>query len=48
MANRLRDSVAPYNFIRLPISTFIRYKNCNDLPKYDSYKNKLNTGYIDY
>lgn len=48
MANRLQDAIAPYNFIRLPISTFIRYKNCEDLPKHDSYKNNLNTGYIDY
>lgn len=48
MANSIRDSKAPYNFIRLPINAFIRYGSCDELPKYDSYKSDLNTGYIDY
>ena len=48
MANSIRDSKAPYNFIGLPTTAFIRYENCESLPKHDSYKSNLNTGYIDY
>lgn len=48
MANSIVDSKAPYNFIRLPINAFIRYGSCEELPKHNSYKSDLNTGYIDY
>ena len=39
---------APFNFIRFPEEVYIRYKSCEDLPKYDKYNKSLNTGYLDY
>lgn len=48
MSNSIKDSKAPYNFIRLPINAFIRYGSSEELPKYNSYRSDLNTGYIDY
>lgn len=45
-------SVAPYNFISLPETTVVRYKNIKDLPSHDSFKNdegkKLLKGCIEY
>lgn len=41
-------ATAPYNFIRFPEETYIRYKKPEDLPKFDKYYKDLNTGYIDY
>ncbi|WP_455542954.1 TIGR03986 family type III CRISPR-associated RAMP protein [Intestinibacter sp.] len=48
MANYIKDSTAPYNFIRLPIDAFIKYGSSKELPTYESYRKDLNTGYIDY
>ena len=41
-------ATAPFNFIRFPEEVYTRYKNCDELPKFDNYNKNLNTGYIDY
>lgn len=43
-----RDATAPYNFIRFPEETFIRYESVDDIPSFEKYDKNLNTGYIDY
>lgn len=42
------DAVAPYNFIRFPKETFIRYKSVDDIPSFEKFDKDLNTGYINY
>ncbi|MFQ8632224.1 MAG: TIGR03986 family CRISPR-associated RAMP protein [Intestinibacter bartlettii] len=42
------DAVAPYNFIRFPKETFIRYESVDDIPSFERFDKDLNTGYINY
>lgn len=39
---------APYNFIEFPDRVVYKYDNIDDLPKHDSFRSDLNTGYIEY
>lgn len=39
---------APYNFIEFPDRVVYKYDNIDDLPKHDSFRSDLNTGYINY
>lgn len=39
---------SPYNFIEFPNHVFVRYENFEQLPTFDRFDKKLNTGYIDY
>lgn len=42
------DAVAPYNFIRFPKETYIRYENVDKIPSFEKFDDGLNTGYISY
>lgn len=43
-----KPATAPFNFIRFPEESYSRYKNTDNLPKFDKYDKSLNTGYIEY